>query len=393
MKFKIVKELYKRGDYFTAYEGIQEGLGKPIEVRVFNQLVTDQTGELARFKVEIRTLAFLDHPNILRILDCGISNSRLYYITDFKSGRPIEELMQAGTFDLSIPLKVDLAIDLARALKYMHKKGVIHRGLGITSVNYHKELKLPYVSDFSFAKNLKLDGLTARGIAQALPGLKTPEILLGKLVDVRTDIYLLGVMLFQMVTGQEPYDPDSLLGLNEAGLRAKRPRDLAALAPEVPPSLEEVILKAVSLHPDDRYSDDDVFLGELNQVKKQIRLPRRGRPGAQPSSNVRIQRPLSAVGTGGERDPQPSDGEVPVEIEASAAAPISTPETESMVSRYPTWLDNPRIPPSLKDKILELDSFLSDRFGEKKNLVLVGAAAALLTGSGILMLLVLSIIF
>lgn len=285
MKYKIQKELYKKGNYYTAFEAVQEGLGKKVEIRVFNQKVSDPTGELVRFQLEIQTLAFLDHPFILRILDCGVGNEKLYYVTDLKNGRSLADLKKTPGFVIETDDVMTLALDLAGAIKYMHSKGVIHRGIALDTVNFDPENRTAYVADFSFAKNLKIDGLTARGIGHVLPELSTPENLIGRKVDERTDIYLLGTLLFNLLTGSDPYPPKVLLGLNEAKLREIKPREMADLAPDLPLSLEEVVLRAIQLHPDDRYNSDTDLIEALKNARKQLKLPRSRKEKSEVSEN------------------------------------------------------------------------------------------------------------
>ena len=152
-KYTVSRELYSHGNYITAYEAIQEGLGKRVEIRVLQQNIKDQSKELARFQVEIRNLSILDHPSILRVLDCGIINGKLYYVTEAKPGITTSQWLSSSPTP-SLDDKLKITTQIAGALRYMHGKGLIHRGINDTAVNFDPDLGLAYVSQFFFLKNI-----------------------------------------------------------------------------------------------------------------------------------------------------------------------------------------------------------------------------------------------
>ena len=197
-KYAVARELYAQGSYMTAYEAVQEGLGKKVEIRLLAQKAGEASTELARFQAEIRNLANLDHPSILRVLDCGLINGKLYYVTDLKSAPNLQDALAADP-PLSLDDKVKIGIQVASALRYMHARGIIHRGLTPTAVNFDATVGLAYISQFFFMKNMNTDSLTVRGIGPIFSMLGTPEAILGEPTDARTDVFLLGC----------PYVPDA----------------------------------------------------------------------------------------------------------------------------------------------------------------------------------------
>src|SRR5438105_1323139 len=123
-KYTVAKQLYAQGTYMTAFEAVQEGLGKRVEIRILSQKATEDSPELARFTAEIRNLANLDHPSILRVLDCGVANGKLYYVVELKPGVLMKERMEAVP-PLPLDEKLKIGVQLASALSYMSSKGII----------------------------------------------------------------------------------------------------------------------------------------------------------------------------------------------------------------------------------------------------------------------------
>lgn len=313
-KYSIARELYAHPGYVTVYEAVQEGLGKKVEIRLLAQKVANESAELARFQSEIKTLAILDHPHILRVLDCGANGGRLYYVTDHKVAATLLELVTRDPCPLTLEDKVRIATQLAGALKYMHSKGVLHRGLDLTSVCYDPDVSAAYISQFCFIKNLRTDSLTSRGIPTAMPMLSTPEGVLGQLVDARTDVFQLGCLLFRLLTGQDAYPVEKFLGLTADALRSMPARSLKDVDPAAFEPLTAVVDKAIALIPDKRHTSAGQLEDALNDVQKKLKLPRAKAPGTMrgvdaASAKMRTSSaPPEADAKGGEK---PADGNHP----------------------------------------------------------------------------------
>jgi serine/threonine protein kinase len=293
-KYNVQGQLYAQGKYMTAYEAVQEGLGKKVEIRILAQRAAEGSAELSRFQAQIKNLATLDHPSILRVLDSGVANGKLYYVTELKARLTIGELM-AQTPPPPIDERVKIGVQLASALKYMHGKGVIHRGIDETSVNYDTEVQNAYVSQFTFIKNSKKDNLTVRGIGTVFQLLTTPEGAMGQALDERSDVFLLGVLLFKMLSGQEPFGPKAFLGLTPetaATIEPKKLREFDATAPE---SLEVALQKACAVLPDKRYQTSADLHDALLDVQKKLKLPKRAdRKDGPPSTGAPLVDPTPA---------------------------------------------------------------------------------------------------
>lgn len=249
-KYNVNQQLYALGKYMSAYEAIQEGLGKRVEIRILAQRAQEGSVELSRFSAEIKNLANLDHPAILRVLDCGVANGKLYYVVELKRRLTVQEWV-AQTPPPPLEERLKVAVQIAAGLKYMHGKGIIHRGVDEIAVNYDPEVQQAYISQFSFVKNVRTDNLTSRGIGNVFQLLTTPEGAMGQSLDARSDVFLLGVLAFKMIAGQEPYSSKAFLGLTvetAANVQQKRVKEVDPQALEV---LDKCLAKACAVLPGD----------------------------------------------------------------------------------------------------------------------------------------------
>lgn len=296
-KYNVNQQLYALGKYMSAFEAVQEGLGKRVEIRILSQRAAEGSIELSRFQSEIKNLANLDHPAILRVLDCGVANGKLYYVVELKRRLTIQEWL-AQTPPPPIEDRLRVVVQLAAALKYMHGKGIIHRGVDETSVNYDPEIQQSYISQFSFVKNTRTDNLTARGIGNVFQLLTTPEGAMGQTLDARSDVFLLGVLAFKMASGQDAYSPKAFLGLTAetgANVQQKKLRETDASASEI---LEKCLVRACAVMPADRYQTMQEFHDALIDAGKKMKLPKWAdrKDAAQPVSASTISETGDAAG-------------------------------------------------------------------------------------------------
>ena len=272
-KYNVNQQLYALGKYMSAYEAVQEGLGKRVEIRILSQRAQEGSIELSRFSAEINNLKNLDHPAILRVLDCGVANGKLYYVVELKKRTTIQEWL-AQTPAPSIEDRLRVAVQLAAGLKYMHGRGIIHRGLDDTAVNYDAEVQQAYISQFTFVKNMRTDNLTARGIGNVFQLLTTPEGALGQSLDARSDVFLLGVLAFKMATGQEAYSSKAFLGLTPETAVNVQQKKLRDVDPSGSEPLEKCLARATAVMPADRYQTMQELHDALVDTGKKMKLPK-----------------------------------------------------------------------------------------------------------------------
>jgi len=220
-----------------------------------------------RFLLEARTLAGLDHPNIVTIFDYGETNDGRYYLAmEYISGGRFLDLLKRGHMESG--RAVNLCIQVAQALRYAHKRGVVHRDVKNSNVlvrqldNGEEQAK---VVDFGLVKLSKLDsGLTQTGMILGSPHFMAPEQATGQGVDHRADIYATGVLLYCGLTGNYPFDGPHATAIITAHVTRDVP-SFASIAPgvRVPDGLELVVRRCLEKKPGRRYPSMDALIADL----------------------------------------------------------------------------------------------------------------------------------
>lgn len=221
-----------------------------------------------RFRREHRALSRLDHPNVVRVFDGGTWNERPWYVMELLEGRDLRAEVEA--WDREEPADRferarRIAADLARALRYVHQSGVVHRDLTPGNVIVRPDGSA-VLMDFGVAKEAAVaeeDDLTAHGELLGTVAWIAPEQISGVHVDARADLYSLGALLYLMLTGRRPFHARTLAGYLDKHLN-RPPRPPRELNPDVPIELEEVCLRLLQKEPDDRYSSAAHLLQALD---------------------------------------------------------------------------------------------------------------------------------
>jgi serine/threonine protein kinase len=236
---------------------------------------------LARFEREARAVARLRHRNILAVYDYGRWEDTFYLAMEYVSGGTLKERL-GWPQDLAYAVKI--ASQVADALAHAHGHGVIHRDVKPGNILMAEE-EWPLLTDFGLAKILEESlHLTASGASVGTPHYMSPEQAQGLAVDRRSDVYSLGIVLFEMVTGRTPFSTDNPMAvlIRHINEPVPSPRSLRS---DLPRDLERVVLKALAKSPADRYQRMEQFLIELAEAyplpaesngAQQERAPRAG---------------------------------------------------------------------------------------------------------------------
>ncbi|HET7602709.1 MAG TPA: protein kinase [Gemmatimonadales bacterium] len=219
-----------------------------------------------RFLREVEIAAQLNHPNILPMHDSGEADGVLYYVMPYVEGESLaSRLTREG--ELPVPVALRIGREVAEALAYAHKRGVIHRDIKPANILLHEGHAL--VADFGIARALDAEGeaITKTGLAIGTPQYMSPEQSTGdKTVDARTDIYALGAVIYEMLTGEPPFTGRSPQAVVARSL-TERPRPLAATREGLPAGLEDVVGKALSRSAADRYPSATALAESLATVE------------------------------------------------------------------------------------------------------------------------------
>ncbi|HUA94597.1 MAG TPA: Stk1 family PASTA domain-containing Ser/Thr kinase [Acidimicrobiales bacterium] len=269
--------LIARGGMAQVYRARDRLLDRPVAIKVlFPELSVDRAF-VERFRREAQAAANLSHPNIVPVFDWGEDGGTYFIVMEFVDGQPLSAILRStGTLP---PTRVaDIGANVAAALSYAHRHGVIHRDVkpGNVLITEDQQVK---VTDFGIARAVNTEeSLTQTGAVMGTATYFSPEQAEGVGVDARSDIYSLGVVLYEMVAGRPPFLGDTPVAVASKHVRDYPPR-LRDLAPLVPPALEAVIMKAMAKSPSDRYATADDLRADLVRFSEG-RAVVAGEPGA-----------------------------------------------------------------------------------------------------------------
>jgi len=221
----------------------------------------------ARFFREAETAGRLNHPNIVTIYDVGEERGLAYIAMEYLKGRHLSDYTKSDS--LLEPRKVLEVIGrTAEALGFAHKQQVVHRDIKPANLMYDASTDILKITDFGIAR-LSGTGTTRTGIVLGTPSFMSPEQLEGRTVTGHSDLFSLGVSLFQLLTGQLPFTADSMTGLMQQIAEAPHP-PLRAFRPDLPECVEIVIDRALAKNPDDRYETGAQMAGALDDCRSRL---------------------------------------------------------------------------------------------------------------------------
>lgn len=268
-RYELHRRLARGGmaDVFLAHDQL---LDRPVAVKVlFPQFAAEPTF-VERFRREAQAAANLNHPSIVAVYDWGEHDNTYFIVMEYVEGRSLAEIIRAeGT--LHPDRAAEIAIDTAAALGFAHRNGVVHRDVkgGNILVSPTGQVK---VTDFGIARAFGGgDELTQTGSVMGTATYFSPEQAQGKVVDPRSDLYSLGVVLFEMVTGRPPFIGDSPVAIAYKHVQEAPPRP-SSLNPALPKKLETVIAHLLAKDPDKRYPSAEEVRADLRRFRENQQL-------------------------------------------------------------------------------------------------------------------------
>jgi eukaryotic-like serine/threonine-protein kinase len=255
------------GGMSTVYRAFDETLQRPVAIKLMNREVASDSAQLERFRREARAVAQLSHPHIVGVIDAGEdldpSHPRSYIVFEYVEGETLKErIRRCGR--LPIAESVAYAIEIARALGAAHARHIVHRDVKPQNVLIDEEGSAK-VTDFGIARTLDEEGLTADGRVLGTTDYVSPEQALGHPVTGQSDLYAVGIVLYEMLTGEVPFKGENQVAVAMKHVREALP-DVQYKRPEVSAALASVIDRATAKRQEDRYGDDAELIADLEDV-------------------------------------------------------------------------------------------------------------------------------
>ena len=256
-----IRRVAGRGAMGTVYEAWDPAHDRRVAVKTLSLGAVggdDLAEQLRRFEREAEIVRSLDHPNIVKVFDAGQTDHDAYLVMEFLDGQPLKQMLEGGT-RFTIPNIIWLMTGLLNALSYSHARGVVHRDIKPANIMITQD-GLVKVADFGVAR-VEGSELTRTGLMIGTPAYMSPEQFLAEPVDARSDIYSVGTLLFQLLTGERAFE-GSLTSITYKVLHSEVPKP-SKIAIQAPPAVDAVVLRAMARNPHDRYPTADSFLAAL----------------------------------------------------------------------------------------------------------------------------------
>jgi serine/threonine protein kinase len=247
----------------TVYLALDEVLDRPVAVKLLHREISEEADQLERFRREARAAARLSHPNLVGVIDAGEDDGRPYIVFEYIEGRTLKRRIQEEG-GLPVDEAVAYGIEIGRGLTAAHARKLVHRDVKPQNVLIDPDGRAK-VTDFGIARSLEAKGLTATGRVLGTTDYVSPEQAMGEDVDERSDVYSLGVVLYEMLTGDVPFRAETQVGVAMKHVNEPMP-DVQAKRPEVSAAVAAVVDRATTKDPRDRYTTVAEMVRDLEQT-------------------------------------------------------------------------------------------------------------------------------
>jgi len=268
-RYEVVDEL-GRGAMGVVYKGEDPKIHRTVAIKTvrisdFDEDMADEMKE--RFFREAESAGLLTHPNIVTIYDCGEEHDLAYIAMEYLKGGDLEDQTKKENL---LPLRETLSVvsHVAEALDYAHSKGIVHRDIKPANIMCIKETNEIKVTDFGIAR-MTASSKTKTGVILGTPSYMSPEQIAGKKVDGRSDIFSLGVLLFEMLTGEKPFAGEDMTSLMFK-ISQEKHKSVRSVNPKVPQVIEKIIDKALEKDQEKRYQKAGLMAEHLKKVVARI---------------------------------------------------------------------------------------------------------------------------
>jgi predicted Ser/Thr protein kinase len=261
--YRVEKEL-GRGGMGVVYKAAEVATGKAVALKVLSRDFALEPSYVKRFKRETEALDRLDHPNIVRVFSVGEYEGLHYYAMDFVDGRSLGAVLSGGE-RLGVERALDLSIEVAAALGHAHKAGIIHRDIKPGNILLERDGK-PKLTDFGIARLTYATRMTRTGDIVGTPEYMSPEQAKGAEVDAPSDVYSLGVVLYELLAGKVPFEGATALEIIKKH-QYEQPENIKELNRAIHDGLARVVMKMLAKEPKERYKSAEQVATALLVVR------------------------------------------------------------------------------------------------------------------------------
>lgn len=260
------------GGMSTVYLAQDEVLDRPVAVKLLHREISEEADQLERFRREARAAARLSHPNLVGVIDAGEDEGRPYIVFEYVEGQTLKRRIHEEG-GLAVDEAVAYAIEIGRGLTAAHARRLVHRDVKPQNVLLDPDGRAR-VTDFGIARSLESEGMTATGRVLGTTDYVSPEQAMGEIVDERSDVYSLGVVLYEMLTGEVPFRAETQVGVAMKHVNDPMP-DVQVKRPEVSAAVASVVDRATAKDQRDRYDTVAQMVRDL-EATLEVEAARRG---------------------------------------------------------------------------------------------------------------------
>src|SRR3954464_8532239 len=268
-KYHIL-ELVGEGAMGVVYKARDSVLDRTVAVKVMNDAIARQDELRTRFLREAQAAASLQHPNVVSIYDLGEVDGHLYIAMEYVPGADLEAIVKEEAAPLSLQEKLDIIIDVLTGLTFAHKRGIVHRDVKPANIRIAEDGRAKLM-DFGVA-HLTSSNLTSTGASLGTPVYMSPEQITGGKATPATDVFAVGAVLYELLTGCKPFDSNTLQGLFYKILTEK-PKPLRDVTPGLPSALDHIVEKAMAKDAAQRYQSALDMANDLSGVRAMLSGP------------------------------------------------------------------------------------------------------------------------
>jgi tRNA A-37 threonylcarbamoyl transferase component Bud32 len=255
-----VEELVGHGGMSSVYKARDALLERHVALKILHEQYNEDEDFVERFKREARSVAQLQHPNIVTVIDRGEEEGRQYIVFEYIEGENLKELVvRKGRLDVRDALEI--ALEVARGLAFAHEQGLIHRDVKPQNILLNGDGRAK-VTDFGIARSLDVDGMTQTGTVLGTSNYIAPEQATGQRVDAHSDVYALGAVLYELLAGEVPFPGESFVAVAMKHVH-EPPPNLLDVRGDVPLRVAAAFERALEKDPEQRFPTMDAFAAEL----------------------------------------------------------------------------------------------------------------------------------